>query len=241
MRTTGLVLVAALAPTMATANTPDPFRGARPIDTHWPEDQRISIEWKEDWEQTFEANKARWEKEVERLEGDRRQREARLRLRLVRLTDALIRRFPDETEKHIEGRRQMAEHLVRVGLRGRANYVLKQLVEDHPGRQDIAAWALKQILDWTPWDRPHETPEGRRWVQYAARRLLSLHRIGYLPATHSAIVRARQAWPWLVESRGDSSRPPDGFRRSAMEPTGTLGATVRPRSSSARPVGTRKP
>ena len=179
------------------------FRGYRPVDTLWPEDREVRIEWRDGWDATYAANKERWAKELERLERDRGRREGRLRLRLVRLLEALAAKYPGEADKRIAGCREIADHLVRLGLRGRANYVLRTLVDESPGRADLAAWACTRILEVTPWDQPHGTAEGRQWVAYAARRVLALHRAGHLPASHPAVAQAQRAMvvAWTAQGR----------------------------------------
>ncbi len=186
----------------AVGGTVPGFRGFRPIDTHWPEDRSIPIEWKEDWEKTYKANMERWEKEVARATRQGNLRDLRLRLRRVRLLEALIQRYPQETDRRIEARSTIADDLVRAGFRGRSNYVLKQLIDEFPGRPLVAAAACKRILEATPWEHPDETEEGRAWVAYAASRLLALAQVGAVPGDHGAVTLARRAMVMADRSEG---------------------------------------
>ena len=204
MSTMGLVAwLEWLAVAAAWAAGAPAFRGPRPIDTRWPQDQSVRIEWQADWEQTYKANMARWEAEIAKQTPDRGRQDARLRLRRLRLLRALIARYPGDVARRVEARSTMADDLVRLGFRGRGNYVLKELIDESPGRPDVAAAACRRILDVTPWDRPHETAEGREWVEYAASRLLGLERAGALPAAHAAVRLAQRA---MVVARRDEGR-----------------------------------
>jgi len=201
MRRAAIVLLSLWLGALGTGAGRPALRGSRPIDTCRPQDLGARIEWREGWDATYKANMTRWEAEIAKETQDRGQRETRLRARRMQLLEALTGRYPHDTAKRVEARSTIADDLARLGLRGRGNYVLKTLVDEFPGRPDIAAAACRRILDTTPWDEPWETEEGAAWVDYAARRLLALHQLGYLAASDPGVVRARQAM--VVASRAE--------------------------------------
>ena len=187
---------------LAVACGAEELRGARPIDTHRPEDQTARIEWKQEWRETHKANAERWRKEIERDTRDGGMRALRLRVRMIHLCEELLGRYPDDVDGRIHWRHEIADHLYTLGFRGRNNYALKQLIDELPGRPDVALSACMRVLERTPWDQPWATEEGTAWVEYAARRLLALHRAGHVPASEPWVDRSRRAMMIVRRSQG---------------------------------------
>jgi len=195
------------------APAPLPLQGLRPLEGVWLKDPSFRIEWKDGWEATYAANKERWQKEIERRVRDRSLRKEYASVRLIRLLHELLERYPTDAEKRIAAYTEIADHLTSLGCRGRANYCLKKLVEEFPGRLDLTARALDRILAGTR-QRPADVEEGEQWVEYAASRLIALSRAGHLPdeefpgrlqltagALHRIVARGRQR-PGEVQSVG---------------------------------------
>ncbi|MFP4057191.1 MAG: LamG-like jellyroll fold domain-containing protein [Candidatus Brocadiia bacterium] len=172
---------------------PRPLEGPRPLHGPGTADEGLRIEWKDGWEATVEANKERWEEAARRARGDERQRLRRLfHVRMVRLYEGLLERFPDQRAARPEAYHALARHLDEIGCRGRAHYARKRLIDRFPGRPELAREALVRILE-DVWRDPHDTEEGEAWLHYAATRLVALHQAGHLPASHPAVALAWKA------------------------------------------------
>ena len=178
------------------------LQGPRPLDLHWEAASKVRIEWKADWEATYKANVERWTGEVAKLTGDRSQRGRLLRVRVVKLLEALIARYPKETKRHLAARLEIAGNLYSCYLRGRGAYALKGVVEGLPGEPGIAFGAFDRILREGIWERPWEVEEGAEWAEYAARRLIALHRCGQVPDGHPSLVRAWRSLAMLMRMHG---------------------------------------
>ena len=177
------------------------LQGPRPFDGRGLDEKALAVDWKATWQATYEGNLKRWEQEARRL-GDQGERELFVRMRAVRLLEALIARFPNEVEKRLEAPKEIAGNYYACGLRGYGNYVLKKLIEEGPGNADFGAPALHRILYEAPWERPWETEEGPEWVEYAASRLIALHQSGYVPDGHPYVITALRALALLRRAQG---------------------------------------
>ncbi|MFP4056516.1 MAG: PQQ-binding-like beta-propeller repeat protein [Candidatus Brocadiia bacterium] len=176
--------------------------GVRPVDFGWPEDEKVRIEWKEEWGPTWRANKERWAEELKREVKNDKARKRRLALRLVRLLEERLRRHPGDPAVRAEVYTAIAEQYYEAWLTARGHAVLKRLVEEFPGRPRLAAPALYRVLERAKWHSPYETTDGPEWVLYASRRLLALRDAGYLPDSHRYVVDALRARATLRAMEG---------------------------------------
>jgi len=176
--------------------------GARPYDGHGQEEAAPRIEWKESWEATYKANVARWQGEVARLTADPREREKLVRMRAVRLLEALIARYPADTTKRLEALKEIAGNYYSCGLVSRGNHALVRLIEERPGDTELVLGALHRILRESRWESPWEIEDGMDWVDYAAPRLVALCRAAQVPEGHLAAVTALRALAVLRRAQG---------------------------------------
>ena len=197
-----LALIWLLAAAGASGGPSLPLQGPRAFDGRAEDEGSYRIEWKENWDATYKGNVARWEAEAKKLKGEQGERDLFVRMRAVRLLEALAARYPNEAEKCFEARREVAGNYYNSGLVGYGNYVLKKIVEDFPGRLDFAAPAFHQILYASRSEEPWEVEEGPEWVEYAAPRLIALWRAGCLPEGHPSVIAALRAMAVLRRAQG---------------------------------------
>ncbi|MDP6504855.1 MAG: PQQ-binding-like beta-propeller repeat protein, partial [Planctomycetota bacterium] len=165
------------------------LRSGSPIESHWPEVSQLQITWKENWDATYKANWDQWNTEAQQLKNNN-DKTRYLGVRRARLLDSLIDRFPEETEKRNEARFELAGYLHKKGFVGSGNRYLDQIIVESPGSLDLAVRALRTILEKTPVVRAHQIAQGEAWIEYAARRMLTVYRYGddsYLEATALAL------------------------------------------------------
>ena len=168
--------------------------GRRPVPAvFWGADSNLVIEWKDDWDATYDANSKRWEKELKDVERSRARQVVRHRYRLITLLKAMMRRWPDLPDKHVEARDAIASCLYAIGYRVRACYVRKQLIDSRPGDFELATGQLYKILGSGNTRPLQGSREGRQWLEYASRRLLAMRRSRHLSETHPAVAAARRA------------------------------------------------
>src|ERR1043165_6364852 len=66
----------------------------------------------------------------------------------------------------------------------------KKIIDENRGKPEVALSALQNMLKVYP--RYYETPEARKWQEYAGRRLMALYRIGYISNTNPALNEAME-------------------------------------------------
>ena len=187
-------------PAMAALGAPTSVRPPseyREIDAPWAEKPPPDIQWLSDADETFRTNTLRWKKELETAVRDSRLRDRQLHVRQARLLRAMVKRFKPAGEKRIAAYEQIAEHLGKAQLQGRANVYRARLIDEFPGRLDVAARALRGMLDGT------HAPQARRWRRYAADRLIALNEAGFLPDAHPWVTRAVETRSALRVERED--------------------------------------
>ena len=198
----------AMAP-VAPAEALPPYR---PIDVDWARGQPASIEWAGTWDETYEANVEKWEAELKAVYPERTQRERFLRIRRVRLLQAMVERFRPPEDVRVAAYERIADDLDDLGFRERSAAYYRRIVDEFPGRLEAAAEALHRIAAGAK--RADQAP----WAEYAAERLVALHEAGALPTGH----------PWVVE--GIEQRLGHNLERSwlteAWEDLGRLTAHV---------------
>ena len=156
--------------------------------SRWPEDCKVAIEWKSSWDETYRHNQQRWYREL--MTGDRRPRDgqSRLAVRLIVLLEALIAKYPQEVDRQVEARAAISRHLAQLGHDHRAVKELREAIAAAPGRVDVAVRMLGEILKLAKGRTGR--PETHEWIEYAARRLLALNRVGRLGDADSAVIDA---------------------------------------------------
>ncbi len=183
-----IVLVLAATPCVASEPVP-PFRPPDSVPNPWKE---FNIDWKETWDQTLSANynPVAWKTALEQDEALCRATDLILRLRQIELLEAMIRRFPGETQKRVEAYRTISQVYMSLGDRTRAAQWLMKLISDFPGQNAAAVDAYTGILRYAhPFDA---MPDTRLWIDYAARGLGALEKAGAVPRDHPAAVLAKR-------------------------------------------------
>ena len=173
----------------------------RPLDQVGLEDAKPTIEWKETWPATYEANRKRWAEELKATK-DGRLRDQFLSLRLVGLLEQLAQRFPGDAARRMAAYGEMADQFAAGGFRDRANRCLRRLVEECPGAVEPVAAALHRILTTTQSQR-REVEGGEAWVAYAVERLLALNQAGQLADGHPSV---ELAWKTVLEGAMEGGR-----------------------------------
>ena len=143
------------------------------------DDGPIAIEWKENWDATYAANRQRWEKEIP---PKGKKPDYTFQNRLIFLLESLIEKWPGEKAKRSAAYSELAELLTQINARGRACGILKKVIEESRGQPDAALQALLGIMRILP--KYYDTDEARQWQEYAARRLIALNRVGYLSSNN---------------------------------------------------------
>ena len=151
-----------------------------------PQPEPPPVEWKATWEETYSAYKAAWDKQFEAL--PRAEREKLWPAQRAKLLEALIEKFPQETARRLDAYRDLADYCFHVrGQTARGGQYVRKLVEESAGRPETAVGAIKIII----WNMSILDADQRsEWLEYAARRLLALHRVGHLPATDGELISA---------------------------------------------------
>ena len=197
MKTTlALILLLASASPGATLQSPPA------LDLVWEDPAKARIEWKPTWDETYKANVERWNRELDKSARSRDQHAWLLRMRTVRLLRELVRRFPDEREKARAAPLEIAGNFYSCGMRSRANFVLKNLLDRSQGDAELAAGLLARILEMAAWQRPWSIDNGFEWVEFAARRLVALAATGTLPDDHPYVANAWRALAVLRRLQG---------------------------------------
>jgi len=92
----------------------------------------------------------------------------------------------------IAARKRITEHLRRIRKTEQANAHSVKIVAEFPGRVGLAIEQFGAIL---------RSP-GKRWGDYAARRVVALHQAGLVPGAHAAVVLAYKSRAARLLSRG---------------------------------------
>jgi hypothetical protein len=144
------------------------------------------IRWGEDWEETYRQNLAGRKAQIEAEVTDRGSRERLLAEYEVRLLAAMLDRYGGGAQRRIETYKRIADRLGEIQAHDEANEYRRRLVEQFPGRIDLAMEQLRAIL--------RTRAEGRaKWIEYAAERLIALNDAGERAETHDAAVDALKA------------------------------------------------
>ena len=152
----------------------------------------VALEWKDSADATWEANVARWRKDLVSLADQPARRDRELAARMTLLARALFAKHPDGEGRTALHRKIVAD-VASLGGESSGRQYLRQLVEAMPGEVDLAAQALGAIvgrLSLEKSERPREVPEGAPWLEYASSRLIALAEAGLLPDVHPAVEHA---------------------------------------------------
>jgi len=230
----GWLVYIAISTAAGAAERAPVFEEYRPIDAKWAEDPNGAIRWEGDWDRTYEANVERF-KQMAKAATDRGRERKLTRVRHVRLLRAMIERFKPGADRRIAAYREIVYNLDQLRLKLRANAYRRKLVEEFPGRMDVAAGALGGIL------REAESSGQEHWVRYAADRLIALNEAGHLPDGHRGAIEAlgcrirmRLERMWLPEADQDlealrrhlppSSARIKGYEAALLDAAGRLDA-----------------
>ncbi len=162
---------------------PSPARSAqnfRALDPQWADDQKIQIDVKDTWDATIAANRDRIQKDVA-AQFPAPDRDAHIRMRVTRLLELAIDKFPTAKDKHIGAESEIADHLSRLGYQDEAAQWYLKLLQQYPGRADVAGGALYGLANL-------EHTSGRGYVEYAADHLQTLNRVGALADNDNAVL-----------------------------------------------------
>jgi len=175
----------------------------RRLDLLPAEPNAVTAEWRDSWDATLDASRARWAKELAATGQDASTRDARMGLRTAWLLEGMLERFEPTADQRIAAYRRIAAGygLIRTlslecSFSGRACFFLRRLAEEFPGRADLAAEGLAGILD-----RAGSVDRSAAWTDYATTRLIALHGAGYIEADHPALARAWRARATMLRTR----------------------------------------
>ncbi|MFB3891717.1 MAG: PQQ-binding-like beta-propeller repeat protein [Phycisphaerae bacterium] len=181
--TAGALIALALCAPASTA-------GPRQVDWMAAEPEP-TIEWKESWDATYKFNVDKWKKDVApmpRPEGPRR-----LAARTIRLLEALMAKYPADAAKRLDALNQIADTYFEIFQTQRACLTLQKIVDESPGRPEVATAALEKILRKLPWETFQRADHGEEWTEYASSRLIALNGAGLLSEASNAYVTALKA------------------------------------------------
>ena len=149
-----------------------------------------ALEWKESWEATYTFNRERFEKEFKAAPRNARRPNGDLPAHMVLLLEALLKKYPDDQAHKLGAYAELADQLAKMEARSRSCEYHKKIIDENRGKPEVALSALQNMLKVYP--RYYETPEARKWQEYAGRRLMALYRIGYISNTNPALNEAME-------------------------------------------------
>ena len=180
-------------------------------DPRWAADAAVNIEWGADWDTTYASNRQKWLNEL----ANDRLRDARMNVRLIVLQEALIAKYPELVERHAEAYRDMANRLRSMNFYRAANEYCRRSVEAAPGRVDLAILSLTTLV------RGGDTVSAEM-MEYAARRVLALHRAGALPEADPLVADAWRALARALRIQGlfmEAAEALENYQRWGVDAT----------------------
>lgn len=146
-----------------------------PVDPVWLPGGPPAIEWKSTWEETYRANRTKWEQELATSKDDEWMRTRYLRARTVVLLDALVRRYPDDAKRRATAYEEISSSLFGLGQRSAGFAYNKREAEEFPDDMAKTTRGLQLILERA---KHVQSPEPEPWLNYATDRVFALVKAG---------------------------------------------------------------
>ena len=134
----------------------------------------FSIEWKDGWRATYDANVARWEKEL-RPPNRPQLNSQRMAPRLAVLLIELLERYPQAQAERVAAYRELIECMDQLRHRAAGNYYRRKLVESGALSAAETVKVLSASVELLERELDKIASDDA-WVEYAAERLLALAR-----------------------------------------------------------------
>lgn len=162
------------------------------LDARWAADRAVQIEWRDTWDATAAANREKWNKE---LAAAGRERDARMRVRMITLLEALVAKYPDDRPRHAQAYQDIVSYLRAMNYHASATEYAKRLVDASAGNGPAVADALHGLVRGAEQSPPES-------VEWAARRILALNAVGQVGDAEPAVIAAHLGLAVAKRRRG---------------------------------------